>query len=269
MINKSQATENERLKILRNYLKMSQGDMADKVGLKQGSYSDVERGKASISPSLAKKLIENFSININWLFTGTGDMIAKESRDKIDNVLNEDPQKYHTKVTITDTEGHALIPIINIKAAAGLPSNCGNVAYYKNLPTISMPMQQYRTGTWALIQASGDSMETTISHGQWMMCQRLYDQSDIKDGNVYVILLQSGPVVKRVLNRVKQRGTLVLQSDNPAYNMIEVNASEDVLQIWRVEMVWNFDLHNRNLDLINEVTKIKEELYLLKKSIKK
>ena len=92
---------------------------------------------------------------------------------------------------------------------------------------------------------------------------------DIKDGNVYVILLQSGPVVKRVLNRVKQRGTLVLQSDNPAYNMIEVNASEDVLQIWRVEMVWNFDLHNRNLDLINEVTKIKEELHLLKKAIKK
>ena len=265
----SQQTENERIKILRLELKYSQGDFAKELGLKQGSYSDIERGRTTISSTVMRIVQQKWNISPNWLILGKGPMYLHDYRDIDLNLVNEDRTKYNTEVTVTDTEGHTLIPVINIKAAAGLPTNFERPTFYKNLPTISMPMQQYRKGNWALIQASGDSMETTISHGQWMMCQRLYDQLDIKDGNVYVVLLQSGPVVKRVLNRVKQRGTLVLQSDNPAYNMIEVNASEDVLQVWRVEMVWNFDLHNRNLDLMNEVTKIKEELHLLKKSLKK
>lgn len=262
----SQQTENERIKILRLELKYSQGDFATELGIKQGSYSDIERGRTTISSTVMRAIQQKWGVSPNWLLLGKGPKFLAD----IDlNLVMEDSVPYNTGVTITDTTGNSLIPVINIKAAAGLPTNFERPTFYKNLPTISMPMQQYRKGNWALIQASGDSMETTISHGQWMMCQRIYEQSDIKDGNVYVILLQSGPVVKRVLNRVKQRGTLVLQSDNPAYNMTEVNASEDVLQLWRVEMVWNFDLHNRNLDLINEVTKIKEELYLLKKSIKK
>jgi phage repressor protein C with HTH and peptisase S24 domain len=262
----SQQTENERIKILRLELKFAQGDFANELGLKQGSYSDIERGRTTISSSVMRVIQQKWNISPNWLILGKGPMYL---HDIDSNLVKEDRAPYHTEVTITDPEGNALIPVINIKAAAGLPTNFERPTFYKNLPTISMPMQQYRKGNWALIQASGDSMETTISHGQWMMCQRLYDQLEIKDGNVYVVLLQSGPVVKRVLNRVKQRGTLVLQSDNSSYSMIEVNASEDVLQIWRVEMVWNFDLQNRNIDLMNEVTKIKEEIYLLKKAIKK
>lgn len=262
----AQQTENERIKFLRLQLKFAQGDFAKELGIKQGSYSDIERGRTTISSTVMRVIQQKWGVSPNWLILGKGEIFLND----IDSNLVKEPRvEYETKVSIEDTSGNKLIPIINIKAAAGLPSNCDNVAYYKHLPTLSMPMQQYRKGTWALIQASGDSMETTISHGQWMMCQRIYDQSEIKDSHVYVVLLQSGAVVKRVLNRVKQRGTLVLQSDNPAYNMIEVDATEDVLQIWRVEMVWNYDLHNRNLDLINEVTKIKEEIHLLKKSIKK
>lgn len=268
----TQQTENERLKLLRYSTKLSQGDFADRVGLKQGSYSDVERGKASISPALLRALVEKFNADANWLLTGEGTMVRNINIDSISIVAEPTAQVYGKKseiITVTlDTEGNAAIPVLNIQAAAGWPSHANDSTYLSDMPAITMPMQQYRKGDWALIQARGDSMETTISHGQWLMCKRLYEAHEIKDNNVYVVLLREGPVVKRVLNRIKKRGTLVLQSDNPAYTLVEVSMEEDVLQIWMVEMVWVFDLHNRNIDLMKDVTALKERVMLLEKGLK-
>ena len=71
-------TENDRLKIIRTELKLTQRAFSEALEIKQGSYSDVERGKAGISALLLKNLIRKFHINPIWLCEGDGDIFLQE-----------------------------------------------------------------------------------------------------------------------------------------------------------------------------------------------
>lgn len=70
-------TENERLKMLQKMLNFSsQEQFAVKLGIKQGSLSDIYRAKDGIkvSDSIKRILDKDFSINIDWLEYGKGEI---------------------------------------------------------------------------------------------------------------------------------------------------------------------------------------------------
>lgn len=71
-------TENERLKEIRKLLGLTQRQISDHLEIKQGSYSDVERGKAGISAVLLKNLIRKFRVNPLWLCEGEGNMFLDD-----------------------------------------------------------------------------------------------------------------------------------------------------------------------------------------------
>lgn len=66
--------QHKRLKALRVKLELTQQQMATLLELKQGSYSDIERGKAGFSSSFLKGLITHFKVNPIWLCEGDGAM---------------------------------------------------------------------------------------------------------------------------------------------------------------------------------------------------
>lgn len=75
-------TENQRLKLIQRHLGFSsQEDFATVLGIKQGSLSDIYRAKNGIrvSDSIKMKLVKEFSINIEWLEKGIGDIQNKKS----------------------------------------------------------------------------------------------------------------------------------------------------------------------------------------------
>lgn len=72
-------TENWRLKEIRKSLGFTQKQFADSLRLKQGSYSDIERGKVGISGVLLKFLITKYRVNPLWLYEGTGDKFLNAS----------------------------------------------------------------------------------------------------------------------------------------------------------------------------------------------
>ncbi len=72
-------SENERLKEIRKLLDFTQREFSEALDIKQGSYSDVERGKAGISAVLLKNLIRRFRINPLWLCEGEGEMFIDTS----------------------------------------------------------------------------------------------------------------------------------------------------------------------------------------------
>jgi len=86
-------SENERLKEIRKSLDLTQRDFSDALDIKQGSYSDVERGKAGISAVLLKNLIRRFRINPLWICEGQGSMFI--------DIPNE-----HSGITSKSTAGH-------------------------------------------------------------------------------------------------------------------------------------------------------------------
>ena len=81
-------TPNERVKELRNKLGLSQSEFAERLGLKQGSYSDIERGRNNISQTVILLLEKQFNVNREWLNNGTGDIFIKPS--PVNRILGKD-----------------------------------------------------------------------------------------------------------------------------------------------------------------------------------
>lgn len=67
-------TENQRLKIVRKFLKRTQVDFASSIGLTQAGYSDIERGKNNVSGKIKILLKREHHVNISWLESGDGEM---------------------------------------------------------------------------------------------------------------------------------------------------------------------------------------------------
>lgn len=85
-------TENQRLKIVRKFLKVTQIDFGASLGLTQAGYSDIERGKNNISRKVKILLKKEHNINLSWLATGVGEMFVatiEENGSESNQLANE------------------------------------------------------------------------------------------------------------------------------------------------------------------------------------
>ena len=73
---------NERIKILREELHLSQEKFAERIMLTKNFVSLVETGQRSLSERSISLICEKFNVNETWLRTGEGDMFVKRSRDE-------------------------------------------------------------------------------------------------------------------------------------------------------------------------------------------
>lgn len=106
-------TENQRLKMVQKELSFnSQAEFAEFLGIKQGSLSDIYREKkgVGVSDSIKIKLEKEYSININWLETGEGEMIKKEV-----NIDNSQVRANNSVIgnNITGNKGDVIISFSN------------------------------------------------------------------------------------------------------------------------------------------------------------
>ena len=75
----SKESVNDRVKEIRKTLKMTQVEFAKTLGIKGGSLSVIELGSSVTEPNIKlictpNRLKDGFSVNVNWLRTGIGDM---------------------------------------------------------------------------------------------------------------------------------------------------------------------------------------------------
>jgi len=78
--------ENKRVKELRKFLKLKQGDFAKTIGLSQGTWSGIERGESGVTADHLKTLNKKFDANPNWVLLGYGKMFLSEiNSDTLDN----------------------------------------------------------------------------------------------------------------------------------------------------------------------------------------
>lgn len=68
---------NKRLKKTRIELNFTQTQFAEMLNMKQGSYSDVERGRVGVSRKIALQLEKEFNVNSKWIAEGTGEMFLQ------------------------------------------------------------------------------------------------------------------------------------------------------------------------------------------------
>ncbi len=79
----------ERLKIARKKLNLTQAQIADGLGIKPANIRDIESGKVRFSTLHAHAIENVYKIDCNWLLTGIGEMFSKNESDKTE--IRRDP----------------------------------------------------------------------------------------------------------------------------------------------------------------------------------
>lgn len=64
----------KRILELRKYLKLSQTEFAEKIGLKANSLSDIENNKCTITERVIILICSVYNVNETWLKSGDGEM---------------------------------------------------------------------------------------------------------------------------------------------------------------------------------------------------
>ena len=81
---------NERLKALRNNLKLSQNEFSERILVGSSTLAMWEIGSRKIKDIHISKICSEFNVNENWLRYGIGEMFVSNS----ENIISELEKKY-------------------------------------------------------------------------------------------------------------------------------------------------------------------------------
>lgn len=71
---------NKRIKELRKILDLTQKEFAYRIGLKQNAISYMEKDGATVTEQNIKTICAQFSVNENWLRTGSGNVFVENEK---------------------------------------------------------------------------------------------------------------------------------------------------------------------------------------------
>jgi len=173
-------------------------------------------------------------------------------------------------VTINENREENII-YVPVKARAGYLTGYGDTDFIQTLPTLRLP--GLNNGTYRMFEVEGPSMAPNITSGDRVIGQWVNSMNEIRENRVHVLVTKDGVVVKRVLNRIAERGKIVLKSDTinhrREYPSYEVNP-EDVFEIWygRMKLSSDFsepaEVYHRVADLEADMVNVKAILSQLK-----
>lgn len=217
-----------RFKVLRQELGFTQSAFAQRLGL-NNTTADIERDRSKPAGWLIAKLLKEYNINPLWIYG--------ESEQKY---LNADQQDVAPKVVSVDAEGNENILMVNQKASAGYAGNIKDKAYVETLPMFSFPLPDYRNASFRGFQIIGDSMLPAVKPGDWILAKAVERISDIKNGQVYVIV-EEGSVRLKKLENIEKQECVILHSLNKEYGPERISY-EGIVELWAFHSRISFDL---------------------------
>ena len=212
-----------QLRTIRNTLKLSQQEFGKLLGIPQTTYANYENGKTNIPDDIKLKLFNEFSVNLNWLISGQGNMLISDTTpvsytpvQKDDEYITATGKTY--PVSIPD--GGLSIPILASKVSAGPGEEWLPINFRENerLPIIERFIRPYKKDLVFSAEVRGDSMTgIQLFDGDMVVAVRGYTDGEgifvlTIDDEVYVKRLQWNPATKKI----------VVKSENERYDPFEV-----------------------------------------------
>jgi phage repressor protein C with HTH and peptisase S24 domain len=172
-------------------------------------------------------------------------------------------------ITVNE-QNEDLIEIIPAQASAGYLSGYDDPEYIEQLQKIKLPFLP--TGTHRAFPIKGDSM-LPVKDGSFVVAKFVEDFKNLKNGRTYIVLTKNdGLVYKRIYNQVEKNNTLLLSSDNKAYQAYEIPI-ENVLELWEFTCCINTQEYKEDelklssiLSMFNEL-KVELEAFKLKVNV--
>ena len=176
---------NQRVKLIRKELGMTQEQMAQHLGIGKAALSMIETGKAALSSRNRNILVQELNVNPDWLETGKGCMFNAEP----------DLTSY-----LHRTDQAQLKPV--------------NFIHIPNLPKCD-----------GAIYIVGDSMYPLLKSGDIVLYKQLHDIGDVFWGDMYLLSIDIDGeeyVTVKYIQKSDRKGYVKLVSQNPHHADKEV-----------------------------------------------
>ncbi len=235
----------QNIKHLRRTNELTQGGLAEKLGIKRALIGSYEEGRATPKIIVLQKIATLFGNTIDELINHDLRKNFKISKDISGRGLRILP-------IVVGEDNREKISIVPVKAAAGYLNGFADPEYVQNLPNFDMPLPELSAEkSYRIFQIQGDSM-LPIPSGAYIFCVYEEDWNFIKDGQPYIVISnEEGIVYKRLYNKIDESGQLLLKSDNEIYEKYSVDIN-DVSEIWKALGYLSFDLPEEgNSDIRN------------------
>lgn len=231
----------KNVEFLRRSNGLNLAEMAQIMGIGKSSVDNYEKGAVEPSASTVLRIVQHFGIAL-------GDLMQKDLSKKgaITPISSADMSAV---TSVVDTSGFKLIPVTDIKAAAGL--GYLNQDTVEETDVIRLPPNMIRGGNHLCIRVKGISMAPTLQDGGYVIIRMLDPGgwATMSSDRIYVVVDKEGKTyLKRVKNRlVGTKGFIVMTSDspdkmsNPSFNL----NLPDIQYIWYVE--WYFTAKMPNI----------------------
>lgn len=176
------------------------------------------------------------------------------------------------KVVVIKDDNSPGIALVQGKASAGYLQGYGDPEYIQDLPTIKIP--GLKEASHRAFEVKGHSMSPTLHDRCIVIGCWVESLDDVRDRRIYIVVTkEQGITVKRVLNRIFDRNTLVCVSDNSnkqEYPNFTIDP-EDILELWELKAALQFEfteigeLYTRFNNLEANITIMQEQIrHLLK-----
>ena len=187
---------------------VSQGDIAERLGVSQAYVSGLLSGKKAFGKKQAQRFHELFGISPNWLLTGIGPMFDDAPRNEPDTV-----------------------PLLPVFAQAGSLVGWSEGTEEARCERVISPVKDVDMA----VHVYGESMYPDIPNGSVVYVRRVSGRI-IDWGRAYILDTVDGPVLKYLSpGSDEEHLRCVSANHDPRYAPFEV-AREDVLGIYRVVM---------------------------------
>lgn len=261
----------KNLKLLRNRLKKSQGEVASDLDLTRSSYSGYENGVAQ--PNLESLILfsDYYKVPIDDLVRKDLSSFKESDWKRVDQGLHTDVKGQNLRVltALVDSNNEELIELVNMKASAGYTAGYADPDYIKVLPTFHLPFLS-RDRKYRSFPIKGDSMPPVVE-GSYVVGEFVQNWMSIRNGTPCVVVTKDEGIVFKVLhNLLNSEQAFQLCSTNPFYEPYIVHAN-DILEIWKFVNYISPELPEVRMDdsgLSQSLKSLQQEVQQLKGMLK-
>ena len=194
---------NERIKMIRKALNMTQEQLAQRLGIGKAALSMIETGKTRLSSRNRNILVQELNVNPEWLETGKGEMFNAEP-DLTAYMRRTDSSLPLQSVPLYSIEGTAgLVPLFT----EHMQAKPVNYIHIPNLPKCD-----------GAIYVVGDSMYPLLKSGDIVLYKQLHDINDIFWGDMYLLSIDIDGeeyITVKYIQKSEREGYVKLVSQNP------------------------------------------------------
>lgn len=221
------ATVLDRIKYIRFAMRKTQAQFGKIIGADPSTVSKIFSGKMAVTEPFINRIVVNLGISKAWLQSGQG--VPFEKNGGVPSMSVEPTVE-------SPASGSKGAPVYDIDVTAGcMPLGSQftsqNLIGYIDIPNVS--------SNNPVVKVTGDSMQPRIPNGSFISIRPIQDPSILHWGAPYVVELEDYRLVKVVKPCRTDPSKIVLHSENPDYDDIEVNRSA-VLRYYLVEAILNY-----------------------------